>query len=235
MSMRLMPKSKVSQANAVAKKKDIDEGVKLAKRIDGLRETLADEEQSLDKFRVAQIEGIKAETAPLEEYLGGLKKEIEELERTRAQLLIPLDEEWDKVNKLKEELKQKEHEVGEVQKATKKDKDEAREELRTAKDAKKQAVFCEKEAENKLNDATIELRNAKELKEQAVTTIREADIYKHEALAIVTEEQRKLKLREEALVINEEKNEEDREEIAATKLQLEDQRATLGRVLKRKS
>ena len=106
MSMRLMPKSKVSQANAVAKKKDIDEGVKLAKRIDGLRETLADEEQSLDKFRVAQIEGIKAETAPLEEYLGGLKKEIEELERTRAQLLIPLDEEWDKVNKLKEELKQ---------------------------------------------------------------------------------------------------------------------------------
>ena len=48
--MRLMKKSDITKANAQAKKREIDEGVKLAKRIDGLRETLADEEQSLEKF-----------------------------------------------------------------------------------------------------------------------------------------------------------------------------------------
>ena len=233
--MRLMPKTGVEKANAEAKRKEIDEGVKLAKRIDGLRETLADEEQSLEKFRVATLENIKAETAPLEEKRDSLKKEVGELERTRAELLLPLDEAWEEVELERKELEQKEYDVGEVQKAAEKDKTKAREELRLAKEAKKQAAFCEEEATNKLNSATIELRNAKELNEQAVTTKREADIYKTEALATVAEEQRKLDLRTKALEEREEKVRKDEEEISKTKLQLADQRQTLERAFKRKS
>jgi chromosome segregation ATPase len=235
MNVRLLKKSEINTANAAAKKREIDEGVKLAKRIDGLRETLADETKSLEQFRVSTIANIKAETEPLEEYLGSLKKEVDELERAKTQALLPLDAEWEKLEAEKVTIEKQKHEVGEVQKATNKAKDEAGEELRVAEEAKKQAIFCEEEATNKLKDATIELRNAKELKEQAGTTKREADIYKNDALATVAEEQRKLNLRTKALEEREQKVRDDETEISKTKLWLADQRATLGRALKRKS
>ena len=109
--MRLMPKSAVTKANADAKRKEIDEGLKLAKRVDGLRKTVASEEQSLEKFRASTVANIKAEITPLEEKRDSLKKEVEELQRTRAELLLPLDEAWEEVELKQKEIEKKEHDV----------------------------------------------------------------------------------------------------------------------------
>ena len=102
--MRLLKKSEVTQKKAQARKQEIDEGVKIAQKVDAVRNTLAEEEANLDKFRTESVKNIKAELAPLEEKRDGLKKEVQELERTREQLLIPLTEEWEEVETAKKQI-----------------------------------------------------------------------------------------------------------------------------------
>lgn len=97
MGMRLLPQKEIDRAKSVEKKQEIDEGMKLAKRVDDLREIAASEEASLETFRretVAKIhEEIKTET----ERRDKVKSEADEAEARRDEARKPLDSEWAKV------------------------------------------------------------------------------------------------------------------------------------------
>ena len=74
--MKLLPKVEFEQAKAEAVRKQIEEGQKIAKRIDGLRETLAEEEASLARFRAAQVKALKEEIGSLINERDQLKADI---------------------------------------------------------------------------------------------------------------------------------------------------------------
>jgi len=56
--MRLLAKREVDQRKSVERARDIDEGMKLARQVDTLRETKAEEEASLARFRTESISKI---------------------------------------------------------------------------------------------------------------------------------------------------------------------------------
>lgn len=103
--MKLLPKSELLQRKSDAKKMEIDEGVRLARKIDALRDTYNEEEKSLNKFRTETVSRIHQEISTEREKLSNLQKEVIELSDQRAELLIPLDKEWDELRMAQEELK----------------------------------------------------------------------------------------------------------------------------------
>lgn len=233
MAMKLLPKKEIDKAKAENKRQEIDEGKKLIKQIEVIRQTRNDEEQSLERFRRETLISIKAELAPYEEKLNTLKKEVDEAKREREELLKPLELEWEEVNKVKDEVETLKQDtlisLNEVEVL----KGSYTHLLTEAEDIKARYLSCEETAQVKLNNAIIIERQAKELKEEAEKTKRQTDIYTSEKLAHITEEERKLDLRTTALIENEKKNKAEAEELRKEKILLADERATLERSLKR--
>lgn len=101
--MRLLSKNEIVVGKAAEKRMEIDEGLKLARKVDALRETALKEEASLNKFRDGSVSNVKEEIALLIDKKAKLEDEIKRLLAERVELLKPLDREWDKLNaKIKE-------------------------------------------------------------------------------------------------------------------------------------
>jgi len=109
--MKLLSKSDVDKAKAKDRQAEIAEGMKLAKRVDGLREVAAQEEAALMKFRHETLAEIVKEIAEKEEIRGTLKKEVRELEETKALLLQPLTAEEGRLEVKRTELEKAEEEL----------------------------------------------------------------------------------------------------------------------------
>lgn len=97
MSMRLQPKSEVLEKQASEQKQRIEEGLRLAKRVDRLRETQAQEDASLEKFRREKVAAINAEIAETRGILTPLQVEVANLKAERERLMKPLTLEWEAV------------------------------------------------------------------------------------------------------------------------------------------
>lgn len=89
--MRLLPKSEIDKHKANERQAEIAEGVKLAKRVDKLRETVVNEEQALKTFRVQTLEVIGEEIKANTVKRDALRTEVKDLEERRAIALEPLD------------------------------------------------------------------------------------------------------------------------------------------------
>lgn len=81
MPMRLLPKQEVNIRQAQQKKAEIDEGLKLARRIDSLREIAAQEEASLASFRSSTLKAIQEDIKKLENERNAVKKEVDDLRK----------------------------------------------------------------------------------------------------------------------------------------------------------
>lgn len=197
--MRLLPKKEIDSQKAQERKAEIDEGVKLARRVDSLRELQATEEANLTKFRQASLAQLQMEIKPLEEQRDGLLREVTSLEERRAIALIPLDAEWQKLDREKalctekeEELREREifleqniHEAelsfkeAETEKGRAKDlRRIASEELAKAEELRKQAT---KESEDMREEArllldTAKLRDKESLKKLAEAIVKEKEV-----------------------------------------------------------
>lgn len=91
MGMRLLKKSEVDQAKVTEQQTAVMEGAKIARSVDTLREIRADEERSLEEFRVKSIEAIHVSIKEETEKLNLLKKEVQDLEDRKAEALKPLE------------------------------------------------------------------------------------------------------------------------------------------------
>lgn len=108
--MRLIDKKEIAQHKSSERKQEIEEGVKLAKSVDSLRETLSKEQANLKKFRDETLKGISLETEGFKSKKETLVKEIQELESRRrlAEAPIDLTNEWKKVEETRKDLLQRE-------------------------------------------------------------------------------------------------------------------------------
>ena len=102
--MKLLPKSKINERVNEEKRQNILAGVFLAKKVDALREELLTLQKTRDEFIAGSQQVINDSLSSLQQKQESLSKEIKELEVKRKELLKPLDEEWNEVNKLKAEL-----------------------------------------------------------------------------------------------------------------------------------
>lgn len=123
MSMRLLPKSAVDKAKALDRQREVEEGAKLAKKVDALRELHSEEERGLTDFRSRTIKEIMGEINTLTTEKEALINDISAIKAERKLLLEPLDVKWQEVNKAQvicnnweQDLERREEKVGELDK-----------------------------------------------------------------------------------------------------------------------
>lgn len=103
--MKILPKKQdIDKAKNDERKKEIDEGVSLATRIDKLREMKVYEENQLGLWRANTIRAIRTEIDDYITVRENLRIQTEEAEVYRKKLIIPLDKEWEEVNQAKQEI-----------------------------------------------------------------------------------------------------------------------------------
>ena len=102
--MKLLDKQTITTLKGTERKGEIDEAVKLAKKIDLLRETSSSEETKLAQFRAESLARVKTDIDRLITEKTTLSSEISSLQAERTRLMIPLDKEWDKLNEKQKEL-----------------------------------------------------------------------------------------------------------------------------------
>ena len=108
--MKLLDKKTIALGKSTERKREVDEGMKLAKSIDALRETHAKEQIGLKNFRDENLGSIKAEIQKLTDSKEVITQEIIALEERRKTALAPIDltNEWRQVELTKKELTQRE-------------------------------------------------------------------------------------------------------------------------------
>lgn len=102
--MKLLPKKQVQSLVEDQRRIQIDEGVTLARKIDALREKLADLQRQHDLFVMGMEDNLKAKTQGLFELIQEKEAEIKLLEVKRQELLKPLDMAWKAVEIRETEL-----------------------------------------------------------------------------------------------------------------------------------
>lgn len=95
----LLSKSEVDKRKALDRQREVEEGIKIAKRVDTLREVAAHEETSLTKFRVKTVEAIQAEIDEKIAERNQLENSNRSLREERIRLEGPLNlvQEWERV------------------------------------------------------------------------------------------------------------------------------------------
>lgn len=95
--MKLLQKSDIQSKKAAETQQAIQEGIKLARRVDGLREVVSQEEASLENFRRETLARIHGETTEAAEIRDALRQEVSELQKRREEALEPLTAELDAI------------------------------------------------------------------------------------------------------------------------------------------
>lgn len=231
--MKLLDKKVIAQERSVQRKQEIDEGMKLAKKIDILRETSAQEEKNLALFRIETLKKVREDIDSAIENKNALVDEIKSLENRRVVLLEPLDRKWFELSTYEEHLNVEKMSLYDRRMAL-----EARE--NTLKEAEIKAsndqirIAEEREMGKKF---TIDARNTLEETKKALLELQVAksnaeEIFRRRNHYLNTV-QASLETDKQEIKIMRVNNESDRLEINKEKRQLRDQRETLERALKR--
>lgn len=109
--MKLLQKSEIDAAKVADKKREIDEGTKLAKRIDSLREIAAQEETALAKFRSETLKNLNDEIVPKVAERDSLDGQIKTRKDELIELQKPLDSKWEEIKNREKEIDLRESSV----------------------------------------------------------------------------------------------------------------------------
>lgn len=112
--MQLLSKNQIQRESSEERRRQIEEGAKLARKVDELRQAQFTEQVNLQKFKEGTLEQLSKEIGALTEQKNKLKDEVYSLTLRKAELLVPLDEEWIKVTNKSNELKQIENSLQEA-------------------------------------------------------------------------------------------------------------------------
>lgn len=104
--MKLLDKQTIAVQKSTERKREVEEGIKLAKSVDNLRETLSGEQANLRKFRDSTLKLLKDEIDVLINKKNLITSEITALEEKRriAEAPIDLTIEWKSVEIAKKEV-----------------------------------------------------------------------------------------------------------------------------------
>lgn len=165
--MKLLDKKTITTQKSAERKLEIDEGAKLARKIDTLRETAAGEESRLAKFRDESLKRIKEEINLLIGQRDSIQEEIDVLELQKKYLQEPLDQAWNIVKAKETDLTQYGEQLRETKanldlEITKLEKEKSDLEIEKwrVKDERDRAVKNLEETEKNKENSRIILKNS---------------------------------------------------------------------------
>lgn len=230
---RLLTKREIDVAKAKDRQREIDEGAKLARRVNSLRELAATEETGLDDLRRRQLTNLQADIEPKISELESLKTEIRGLENKRRALLEPLDQKErdleareETLDKRDEELSQKEVHLklaisANIQRERQDDIERGR-----IEDERAKGIIFLSDADSKLRKADSIVQDARN---QAAAIFVEAELKNNE----VIEREKSADIRELALTEREKMNKTKEKDLRNRERVLRDRYETLIRNQKR--
>lgn len=229
--IRLLTQSEINTKKNTERQREIDEGKKLTRAVDSLREIKLEEDAALKKFREETIKGIHIEIVAETDKRETLKAEVTDLEKRKAIALKPIEDEIGELNELKHSLQQKESvldtreaDIAAMEKETRQKSLEIRDEMQRVQEMKKNV-------QTQLEVAEGEREKARKASKQAV----EANIEAQGKLALVNgdikEKERVIGLREKTVSEKEKEVAKQQKENSIERKQLADMRKTLEREL----
>lgn len=233
MMPRLLSKPEIARHKSIERQREIDEGMKLAGRVDGLRETAAQEETSLMLFRKKTLDRIGDELIAAAAERTTILAEIKRLNREREEALAPLTAELEAIEAGKKELEARKLELDTRENAVINSEAIVNADRIEAKDTQERAAKERLRARDLLHEAaTAKEGTAQKLKE--VSLIKEEVVsFKIKTEANLANRENAITEREKSCILKEEQNNRAWEEIGIERKKLRDERATLERALKR--
>lgn len=233
--MRLLTKQEIDKAKAAEQKREIDEGLKLARRVDNLREVAAQEDASLTQFRKKRVAEINAEITGLETKKGNLISEISQLERARKELMKPLEDQWEEIHeaqaqlvKDRDELVVRETMVTALEQGVKKTVAEAADSLARAVTREERSAGLLLDANQAEKEAKTALKSAREIEDKALSLKKDFDKELAERDMAMAAKERGLEMRESNL-------RDDEARLVKEWELLEDRKKTFERTITRKN
>lgn len=218
---------------AVERRKEIDEGAKLASSVDTMRKLVASEQTNLIKFRDESLKTIKEELGGLQARKQFLLSEVESLEELRIRLQEPLDAEWEKVKKELASIEATKQNLYATINGLKKSE-------KLYKKSFEELGIEKKRVEDLKTSARESFTLAERIKNEAAEILDEAHRESNEMDTEMNEREQQLHLKEDVVAIRErdmangkEQNERDHKDIIKIKAQLASQRAILERAMKK--
>lgn len=231
--MKLFKKSVVASEAAEQKRRQIDEGIAIARKVDALRETLASLEKQQSEFIRGTETELKAKAANLIDGIARMEWEISQLEERRKSLISPLDGEWIKVSREKNLVEAQKDDLARKLAEAEESNSEAEDKYANAKSVLAKVKVRERELEKAYSDASAAKSEAEKSKERKLMKEKVSD-------ERIAEKDQELLSREAGIAAKERENQIEKErlerenrEIIRTRAQLEDQRGTLERAMKR--
>lgn len=182
MAMKLLSKSEIDKAKAKDRQAEIAEGLKLAKRVDSLREVAAEEETALKKFREETLKAFADDSLKAAKKRDDLLEEVRILEQKRKDALVPLDAEWEEVKTKRKELDNKADVLAEWEEELKSKEKSLMNTAREIQDSElriktllERASTQENEAYRKLVDANIMLASAQKEEQRVLLFSKETE------------------------------------------------------------
>lgn len=227
--MKLLDKKTIAQQKSLEKKQEIDEGLKLARRIDVLRDTSSKEETRLAKFRIESLKQTKKEIDELIVERERIRKEVLQAEEERRIARLPLDNEW-------QSLKDRRSELGSIADTILTKAQELLIEERAITDRRKYLTIDEERiADNKreslkmILEAQENVNGSREVLEYARKAREIGDHNLSERSKILDRREAKIAVREREADITEEQFKTKDEEIIRREILVNDRYATLLR------
>lgn len=229
MPIRLLPKKEIDRAKATDRAREVEEGRKLAQRVDSLREIAANEEASLQKFRNETIKKINEEITVKTKEKEDLVAEVATLKRDRAEALRPITEELVSLEKRKKEIEEDNTRLEAKENSLEEQQEVIREALHAAKQERQKA-----RADMELsNDHLLESERKLKLAEKAVAEthrIKESiALLKEEVEADLRKRDLLMATRERSCTIREARIEQDFRELEKEKIKIKDRKEMLDR------
>ena len=231
--MRLLSKKEIQDKQRSEKQSEIAEGLKLARKIDSLREASLSEQSKLEKFRNESISSLQTELGTLQGQKDALSSEVKVLRAEKERGLTILAQKEEELSKKEQELDDREEKSFLHQKEAEKIFLHAQSELFNAQGEMARLETHTKEAERLhilANNDRIEAQNAlKSAQEEKLATKNECQ---RDELWIARKKD-ELKDRENALDKRAKDIEKQEKNIEKEWIRIADQRATLERAMKR--
>lgn len=231
--LRLLPKSEVDKRKAQEKFRELQEGEKLAARVDSLREMVASEEAVFATYHQETLKKIQDDLQARYAQRDALDAEIEQRRQERARLLVPLDSRQHELDDFQrklearaDELGQKEFDLSVRERVARQKEEKVAKDMQLAHDIAEKSQIARREAQNMLATAR---EDAAEMRNEAQRVIFEAE----NKLKSAEIKEKSLLIREREVQLVKANNLKVRRANIAEQIRLADMRKTLERALKR--
>jgi hypothetical protein len=236
--IRLLSKNEIKQKENADKAREITEGLKISRKVDALRELQAKEEQTLTNFRDESLSVISKEIGDLTTEKELLQSAVDSLRAEKHQGLEILDERKRKLDLLELDIEHRKEVLEEKSYKLQDDERQILVNLRCSNDEMERARTNKERAQQFHIEADSDRKLAGKLMKEAT---QDSKRIKQESIKDKEKREKSVGIREVKVSTREtecDRREEENitlaEELRIKSIQLEDQRKTLERALKRK-